>query len=1769
MKRSSFFLFAFFSATVLVGIFAVSYSSLIAQTSTVDDQFACEPADGSSSGEFTGILLPSDITAKITDPLNAARTFVLTCYNKQYPEDKDLRGDSNPVTAKVMSGTLSCDTRQTTHNSVTLNYAYINGTDVRLLRDGVVVAPSLGSGSVPPNQKSFPDAGVLPSKTHTYTLQSKDSEAVYHTLAKADCTTTAEPLPDLTATTPTAALVPGTGVSTGKANTFYEGGTLRFKGAVRNQNDLPNPATAPASASRTGWRVFEGTNPPTPLPLESSVDTPLLAVGASAPVSRDIKGVRKGTYYFALCADEPKLISELREDNNCSGGKADAIPANALKIEVIPLKPASVQLFIGNSQKAVTGSYGSTHTLSWTSVHVLPGSCKPAAGSAPFVLPADPMKNINGTASVGPLTDAIHSYLIECRANLDAKGTDGVRGGVVKDIVPAVANINLPIVSCALAPDNPLLIRVGDTVKWIATPTPSPAPTGSYGYRFDTQTTFNVATIYTKSYTTAGQQPSFPVILRATAESGARDSLPGTCLGLKIEPKLPDLVGNKPEIECTGTGNINECYVGRATITGVVSNNGDADAPAGFTNQYRASPSGAPGSFSPFQDGAGKALSFLLSPDGVVSKQGGQRAVASHGWQAGPGIWYFDLCADYSPSQVDEGNKETNNCGVVAQKTFAPLTQLTAQSTLDGGVVPGAVITQRGTPGDMGGTTGSVDYPKKRAATIAEVKLEAPKTHAGGNFIAWGNCDLTEFVTGETEKKRLCIVSVAASGAKTITAQYGKVPSCDIKFNNSDGPITILNSTGGTISWSSGNAKTVAATANPANASWAGNKTASGNAPSGNLAPERLHSFELSCVNDAGETTDFVDVNVVSGDLSCPAETRTDTTLQIKYSYKNVSSPYLKRGTTILSTFAGGEGGGIFPDKGLSPNTDYLYELWSSASKGPIRLAGISCRTLIYPNLTAETPSVSSKDGAVQGKTNTFYVGSAITLSGNITNKGATSAGASKTAWKGFEATAKTPNPPQRVRDYGTLDPLAETGTLGSGASAMFTRNIEGLRLGTFALGLLADSADAVQETNENDNDSLPLVITVVPRPPASVDLTVTDDTGSNRLQGTGGTLTNQSYGSAHTLRWTSENTTSCTGTNFDADKERNNTAGVGTGGLSQEEHTYTITCDAQPYAVNGQGVVGEKVTDTVTVAVNPPTLSCVPDRASAFVNEPITWAATPNPATPPSGSGAYSYAWTSTGATPSAQTGASLSFPVAYQTSGSYTASATLVAPGSRTAVAACGAPPGTPVVITALPDLIATAPVIEGLTSDDDPLTANTYYPGRATISGTVTNNGDATAPASFTSQYRWALSSVPNFFSVMKDGNNSDLQFALDDASTALVPGTESGRNRFVNTRTWDAGPNTPGESWLFEACADYPPGTVTEKNEGNNCSSATRITILARPTAQLIVEVTGEGGVTTPDKKIDCIAGATIGCSRSFDKGSLVELTANTPDTVKFEGWGGECDIPQLDKKRPTCTLELIKETTTAAAGFTGKGGKGGKGGPSKEPPTVSCAPTQATQYVNKPVVWEALTTPSSGSFSFSWGGSDPLPSAPSAARVSVDYPTTGSKTGTVVVTDTITGLASERTNCAPSSVTIAPEPPCDSNTFSLSATPSIMYASYNDSDVSESSTITVAAGSCFTKTVRFALPKDVKLGGADVTYQGAPTSLAPLQFGTGLQFSVKLKNKNKPVPNGSYFPLQVCADTKSSGAASCDASVNVTLEVTDTPPAGRGSSPSPLPVFEEF
>src|SRR5262249_20055807 len=89
--------------------------------------------------------------------------------------------------------------------------------------------------------------------------------------------------------------------------------------------------------------------------------------------------------------------------------------------------------------------------------------------------------------------------------------------------------------------------------------------------------------------------------------------------------------------------------------------------------------------------------------------------------------------------------------------------------------------------------------------------------------------------------------------------------------------------------------------------------------------------------------------------------------------------------------------------------------------------------------------------------------------------------------------------------------------------------------------------------------------------------------------------------------------------------------------------------------------------------------------------------------------------------------------------------------------------------------------------------------------------------------------------------------------------------------------------------------------------------TTASVSVRPnTVSLGVTVTGQGGsVTDSTGAINCTS-ASGPCSTTYNYGTAVTLTANTPVGYTFVGWGGACTGTAA-----TCSLTLTSNTTVSA------------------------------------------------------------------------------------------------------------------------------------------------------------------------------------------------------------------------------------------------------------
>lgn len=112
------------------------------------------------------------------------------------------------------------------------------------------------------------------------------------------------------------------------------------------------------------------------------------------------------------------------------------------------------------------------------------------------------------------------------------------------------------------------------------------------------------------------------------------------------------------------------------------------------------------------------------------------------------------------------------------------------------------------------------------------------------------------------------VQSFQAGDEKTFTITYtytcgggGTAPTVNLKFNNSDGPVTVNSGDSGTLSWNMGGGAADTCTAGSTANDWSGNKsTTGGNEGVSNITSSRTYS--ISCDNAYGSGSDTVDITV-------------------------------------------------------------------------------------------------------------------------------------------------------------------------------------------------------------------------------------------------------------------------------------------------------------------------------------------------------------------------------------------------------------------------------------------------------------------------------------------------------------------------------------------------------------------------------------------------------------------------------------------------------------------------------------------------------------------------------------------------------------------------------------------------------------------------------------------------------------------------------------------------------------------------------------------
>lgn len=333
---------------------------------------------------------------------------------------------------------------------------------------------------------------------------------------------------------------------------------------------------------------------------------------------------------------------------------------------------------------------------------------------------------------------------------------------------------------------------------------------------------------------------------------------------------------------------------------------------------------------------------------------------------------------------------------------------------------------------------------------------------------------------------------------------------------------------------------------------------------------------------------------------------------------------------------------------------------------------------------------------------------------------------------------------------------------------------------------------------------------------------------------------------------------------------------------------TYTLTCTGP----------GGTATSSVTVAVTDPPItggSCSATPSPATVNQNVTWSVTGFTG----GTGIYTYSWTGS----DGLTGTTQSVNKPYTTPGTKTAQVTITSG-------------------TQMRSIVCAALTVNNLPSVQPDLTVGNVGNVSATVgtpvtlSATVANGPAAATGAGFT-----------NLFQIDANADHSSVTAERTDTSPALAAnGTDSTQASYTFP--------TAG-TWYLRACADQrytgdASGTITESNEGNNCSpSWTAITVSDTPSTDLSCTV--NGGSTRISVNIgDTVTYRVTGGSSpytwtstsggSYGTGSQANRTFGDSGTydmrVSKSGFTtGNCPLVDVNGAFPVCTNDSATITAT--------------------------------------------------------------------------------------------------------------------------------------------------------------------------------------------------------------------------------------------------------------
>jgi len=188
-------------------------------------------------------------------------------------------------------------------------------------------------------------------------------------------------------------------------------------------------------------------------------------------------------------------------------------------------------------------------------------------------------------------------------------------------------------------------------------------------------------------------------------------------------------------------------------------------------------------------------------------------------------------------------------------------------------------------------------------------------------------------------------------------------------------------------------------------------------------------------------------------------------------------------------------------------------------------------------------------------------------------------------------------------------------------------------------------------------------------------------------------------------------------------------------------------------------------------------------------------------------------------------------------------------------------------------------------------------------------------------------------------------------------------------------------------------------------------------------------------------------------------------------------------------------------------------------------SVSCAGSPSSVYLNQPVTWSSSVSGGSGSFSYSWSGTDSL--SGTSASVQKAYSTTGTKQATVLVTDTVSGQTSSASCNSGSGITV------NSCTSALAASPSTVDEGQNVTLNWSVSGGSVCASSC--------TGSGFNTGGA--TSGSAPSSVPPTPPSTSYALTCTGGTYSSPPPANTTVTVIVPSVAITANGQSTSARVN--------------------------